>query len=560
MYSVTMSTEGTSSSAAIYVRISSDPAGERAGVERQRQECEQLADRLGLQVVTTYEDNDVSAYSGKVRPEFERMLSAAAAGDFGHVIVWATDRLYRRMADLVRITSDLAPHVRIHVVTGGEVDLSTADGILRAQVMGSVAEFESRRKGERIKARAAQRAESGVMTAAIRPRGWRWADPCPGDHTCRHKTRCEPGQRARIGSRSGLLLDPTEAPVIAACYRMIRDGRSLQAAVRHAVGNGVPMTGGASTMRSVLLNARNAGLVAHRGTVVAEAVGGLALIDRDTYEAVVAILTDPARRTSGSKVAPPLGGGLAVCPKCGGNLAAGRKQDGHGRSGSTATYVCSKNMHFTRRRHLLDGPVLDLVGQVLTTAAGSGLLSLADGDDDAVRQLRDDILVMETKLDTLAGLLAAGDLDPADYALASKKLRVALADLTARLSRRTARPAVAQLAADAGGVTAAYARLREADDTDGLRALLADVLVSVTPEVDGGTVLVWQDWIGPAPSIIPGARGPRADQSTRREQVAALYAQGLSINEIATATGVYRATVRKDLKALELHDRKRVVA
>ena len=47
-------------------------------------------------------------------------------------------------------------------------------------------------------------------------------------------------------------------------------------------------------MRSVLLNARNAGLVAHRGTVVAEAADGLALIDRDTYEAVVAILTDPA--------------------------------------------------------------------------------------------------------------------------------------------------------------------------------------------------------------------------------------------------------------------------
>lgn len=559
MYPVTMSNEGTTT-AAVYVRISSDPAGERAGVERQRLECEQLADRHGLQVVATFEDNDVSAYSGKPRPEFERLLSAAAAGDFGHVIVWATDRLYRRMADLVRITSDLAPYVRIHVVTGGEVDLSTAEGILRAQVMGSVAEFESRRKGERIKARAAQRAQNGTMTASIRPRGWRWADPCPGDDTCRHKTRCEPGQRARIGSRSGLLLDPTEAPVIAECYRMVRDGRSLQAAVRHAVGNGVAMTGGASTMRSVLLNARNAGLVAHRGQIVAQAADGLALIDRDTYEAVVSILTDPTRRTSGSKVAPPLGGGLAVCPKCGGNLAAGRKQDGHGRSTGTATYVCSKNMHFTRRRHLLDAPVLDLVGQVLTTAAGSGLLSLADGDDEDVRQLRDDILVMESKLDTLAGLLAAGDLDPADYALASKKLRQALADLTARLSRRTARPAVAQLAADAEGVGAAYARLREADDTDGLRALLADVLVTVIPNPDGSTTLVWQQWVGPAPSIIPAPGPTRPDQATRREQVAAMHADGATITAICEATGANRSTIRNDLRALGLRDQRRAAA
>ena len=126
-------------SAAIYVRISSDRSGQRAGVERQRVDCEALAAANGLTVVEVYEENDLSAYSGKPRPEFERLIADAAEGRFQTVIVWASDRLYRRMADLVRITDELAPHVQIKVVVEGDVDLESAEGIMRAQIMGSVA-------------------------------------------------------------------------------------------------------------------------------------------------------------------------------------------------------------------------------------------------------------------------------------------------------------------------------------------------------------------------------------------------------------------------------------
>jgi len=80
MYPRDMGTKDTKNTAAVYVRISADPQGERAGVERQRRECEQLAERLGLTVVALFEDNDVSAYSGKPRPEFERLLGGADTG------------------------------------------------------------------------------------------------------------------------------------------------------------------------------------------------------------------------------------------------------------------------------------------------------------------------------------------------------------------------------------------------------------------------------------------------------------------------------------------------
>ena len=45
--------------AAIYVRISEDPTGQRAGVERQLEDCQALARRQGWKVVDTFDDNDV---------------------------------------------------------------------------------------------------------------------------------------------------------------------------------------------------------------------------------------------------------------------------------------------------------------------------------------------------------------------------------------------------------------------------------------------------------------------------------------------------------------------
>jgi DNA invertase Pin-like site-specific DNA recombinase len=53
---------------AIYSRISCDRVGAGLGVERQQQDCKKLVAQLGGQLVATYSDNDISAYSGKHRP------------------------------------------------------------------------------------------------------------------------------------------------------------------------------------------------------------------------------------------------------------------------------------------------------------------------------------------------------------------------------------------------------------------------------------------------------------------------------------------------------------
>ena len=65
--------------AAIYTRISADQTGERLGVTRQLEECLALADRMGWEVVDRFDDNDLSAFSGKTRPGFEAMLDGNEA-------------------------------------------------------------------------------------------------------------------------------------------------------------------------------------------------------------------------------------------------------------------------------------------------------------------------------------------------------------------------------------------------------------------------------------------------------------------------------------------------
>ena len=86
------------------------------------------------------------------------------------------------------------------------------------------------------------------------------------------------------------------------------------------------------------------------------------------------------------------------------------------------------------------------------------------------------------------------------------------------------------------------------------------MLVSVTPQPDGSTTLVWQQWVGPAPSIIPAPGPTRPDQATRREQVAAMHADGATITAICEATGANRSTIRNDLRALGLRDQRRAAA
>ncbi len=170
---IDIAASGQRTRAVIYCRISQDRTGAGLGVERQRQDCEALAERNGWDVVEVYVDNDVSAYSGKKRKDYLRMLDDRDEGKATVVVVWHTDRLHRSPTELeAYIALSERRGVATHTVQAGTIDLATPSGRMTARILGAVARQESEHKGERVARARRQKALAGEWMGGIRPFGW----------------------------------------------------------------------------------------------------------------------------------------------------------------------------------------------------------------------------------------------------------------------------------------------------------------------------------------------------------------------------------------------------
>ncbi len=159
--------------AAIYARQSLDRSGEGLAVSRQLKECRELAEHNGWEVSEVYQDNDKSATNRKPRPEWNRMLADLKAGHHDVLVAWHTDRLYRRLRDLVDLV-EIAERrtLRIATVKASDLDLSTPAGRMIAGLLGSVASYEGEQKAARQVAANRQRARAGVVLWTRRPFGY----------------------------------------------------------------------------------------------------------------------------------------------------------------------------------------------------------------------------------------------------------------------------------------------------------------------------------------------------------------------------------------------------
>src|SRR5207244_3099370 len=125
--------------AGVYARISSDREGDGLGVARQIEDCERLAERKGWPVAARYVDDDVSAWSGKRRPEYARMLADLETGTIDGLLVYDQDRLHRQPSELESFI-DLCKRRGLTYVTSvsGDIDLTTPDGQFQARILGAV--------------------------------------------------------------------------------------------------------------------------------------------------------------------------------------------------------------------------------------------------------------------------------------------------------------------------------------------------------------------------------------------------------------------------------------
>lgn len=304
--------------AAIYARISSDPDGTRLGVDRQVQDCRALADGRGWPVVKTFIDDDVSAYDGRPRPEYRRLLDAIKDGGIDAVVVWHLDRLHRHPKELEAFfeTCDSAG-VRDLASVSGDVDLSTDDGRFLARILGAVSRKESDDKSRRIRRKHEELAATGKLSGGgTRPFGY------------------EQDRKTVV---------PSEAAVIREVADRVLSGDSLRSIARDLDSRGVATITGTewspTTLRNLVMSARISGQREHKGRIVTDAEWDPIVTPAQT-DRLRAVLGDPRRRTSRTPRRYLLTGSLR-CSLCGATLVARPRQDGRRR------YVCATGPGFS---------------------------------------------------------------------------------------------------------------------------------------------------------------------------------------------------------------------
>jgi DNA invertase Pin-like site-specific DNA recombinase len=342
-------------SAAVYLRISQDRDGEALGVERQRADCLALAERHGWTVGEIYTDNDRSAYNGKPRPGYRRMLDDIKAGRVDGVIAWHTDRLHRRFRDLEPFVDAVeAAGIPVATVKAGELDVATASGRMLARILAAADAHEVERKSERQRAKAREIALAGRTNGGgMRPYGYK---------------------------TGGLEIEETEAEHLREAARRVIAGESVYAIVADWRERGIRTSTGAEwsfrLLKRTLRLSRLAGLREYEGDL--HPAVWPAVLNRRTWDAV-------QRRLAVHHVHDRRGGrgyylltGWMVCGRCAHPM---RGHPVHGKR----SYGCLKDAGGCGRLRIIAEPTEQIVAEAIFEAIDSGAVkrALAAASSDA---------------------------------------------------------------------------------------------------------------------------------------------------------------------------------
>lgn len=401
--------------AIVYLRISQDRTGERAGVDRQRDDCLKRAKERGWEVVGIETDNDISAAGKKRRPGFEAMLSAVEAGKAQVIIAWDLTRLQRSRRDEVRLYESCQKHnMRLALINGAELDFQSAAGRFVADSLGSVARLEIEMKSDRQIRASRQAAEAGKRVGGRRPFGYE-ADG----------VTVRPAEAAAIKAGYDMLLAGVPLAEIARSWNS--GGFTTGQARRKPGHEGMPSPWQAYSVRMVLRNARNAGLRSYKGEIVGAAEWP-AVVPESTWRASEALLTHPGRRTSPVGSAKRLLSGLARCGVCGATVHAG----GGARAG-IAAYRCSGSTgHFSRMAEPVDEYVAKAAIAILSLPDAADLLT--DETLPDAEALSSEAMGLRARLDSLAVDFADGSLTPSQLRTATERLRQRLHEVETSMS------------------------------------------------------------------------------------------------------------------------------
>ena len=195
-------------------------------------------------------DDDISAYAGKTRPAYRRLLADIRSGDIDAVAVWHIDRLTRHPKELEEFFDVCkTAGVRDLASVSGDIDLATHDGQFLARILGAVARKESDDKSRRIQRKALELAQAGkVGGGGTRPYGY---------------------------ERDRKTIVPAEARIIREAAGRILAGDSLRSVCTDLNQRGIPTVTGRpwipTVLRNMLASPRVSGQREHHGEIIGSA-------------------------------------------------------------------------------------------------------------------------------------------------------------------------------------------------------------------------------------------------------------------------------------------------
>jgi len=187
---------------ALYARVSSDKQAKKENsIPMQLEEMRKYAKERGWGICEEYVDEGISAYSGKLRPQYEQMMNDARQKKFDVILVWGVDRLIRKHWGLQLVIVELDDlGIELKSVTEDlENDFSVAWHSLRSHE-------ESKQIGKRVYANLKRIAQSGKHASGRAPFGYRL------------RYEIEKDDKEKSKKRSHLEIVPEEVEIVKKAY------------------------------------------------------------------------------------------------------------------------------------------------------------------------------------------------------------------------------------------------------------------------------------------------------------------------------------------------------
>lgn len=446
-----------------YLRVSDNQRGKSESVREQLAELDEDADGRGWQLGEAYADDGISAsqYAAKVRGDFTKLMADLRTGSFGANILglWELSRFSRQV-------DEWAPALRLMEAANVQVWVSDVQKLYdprdpddRATLLtGAVrAEYESAQTSRRVKRTVRQKARAGWMHGQA-PFGYRREyDP-------------------ETGALLRQVIVPEEAAAIRTIFDRLEAGDSLRRITLDLQAAGVRSRAGRPLSEQVVRGMATRDTYAGRrrhSTRAARGKGGQvyeaawpAIVEPAQFDAVAAILNNPARRVNRDGQGRHFLSMIAVCDRCDAPMTSSK------RGGEPPHLRCHANCGIQVSEELLDQVAFDVIVGYLSRDDVYQELTRKRGDDPELRRVQQRLAEVRRNLVELENELAAEQITPKMAGAAERKWLAEAEQLERQERELSAPPALAAFLGAGGDIRA---RL-EAAPMPARRAVAREVL------------------------------------------------------------------------------------